>query len=87
MKNIDHNLFSHVVIPPPHANIEDLTPSDYQNKEVLLGKPTLDTTKVLITMGVKEVFKQVDRFDSELVMLRKQNELWRGYLHEVVGPH
>lgn len=39
----------------------------------------------MITIGVKEVFRQLDGNESELVMLGKQNELLRGYLHEIVG--
>lgn len=28
----------------------------------------------------------MDRYESKLIMSRKQNELLRGYLHEVMGP-
>ncbi len=62
-----------------------LSPKDYQIREVLLGRPTVDTTKVLITMGIKEVFRHMDERESKLIILRRKNELMRGYLLGVVG--
>ncbi len=55
MKNQDQDFLAHIVIPPPHANIKQLNPKDYQIKEVMLGKSMVDTTKVMITMAMKEV--------------------------------
>ena len=52
MKNQDQDFLAHIAIPPPNANTKDMTPNDYQIKEVILGRTTIDTTKVLITMGV-----------------------------------
>ena len=69
MKNQDQDFLSHIVIPPLHADNKDLTPKDYQIKEVLLGRPIVDTTKVLITRGIKEVFRHMDRDESELIIL------------------
>ncbi len=48
--------------------------------------PTLDTTKVLITMSMKEVFKDMNRNEYDLLMLWKKHELMRGYLYGIVGP-
>lgn len=52
----------------------------------MLGRPTIDTTKVMITMGMKEVFRHMERVESELIALRKKNELLRGHLDEIVRP-
>ena len=68
-QNQDQDFLAHISIPPPHVDIEDLTPKDYQIREVLLGKPMVDTTKVLITMGIKEAFRHMDEDESKLVML------------------
>lgn len=40
----------------------------------------------MITTVVKKVFKHLDRNESELVMLRKQIDLRRGYLHGAMDP-
>lgn len=74
------------MIPPSHADTKELTPKDFQIKEVILGKPTVDMVKILITMGLKNVFSHLDGDDSELIMLKNKNELLRGYLTKVVGP-
>ena len=71
MKNQDYDLLAHIAIPPPHANTEESTPKYYQIKEVMLGRPTVDTAKVMITTGMKEVFKHMDRDEYELLMLQK----------------
>ena len=59
MKNRDHDLLAHIVIPSPHAKTKDLTPKDYQITEVPLGNPIVDMTKVIITTGIKKVFKNL----------------------------
>ena len=33
MKNQDQDLLAHIIILPPHANTEELIPTDYQMKE------------------------------------------------------
>lgn len=86
MKNLDQDLLAHIAIPPPYVETEDLTPKDYQIKEVLLGNPTIDMAKVMITMGVREVFRKFDENENELIKLHKENELLRGYLHGIVAP-
>ena len=55
-------------------------------EEVILGKPTKDTTKALITLGLKHIFKKVDEGEEEIQILRKQNKVLSGYVWEVVGP-
>lgn len=39
MSDQNHEFFTHVAIPPLHANIEDLTPKYYQIKEFFLENP------------------------------------------------
>lgn len=73
-------------MPPPHIDVEELTPRDYQVREIVLGKPTLDTAKLLVTTGMKEVFKNLEQDEEELITLQKKNEILKGYLNEVVGP-
>lgn len=85
MKNQDQDLLAHIAIPPPHADTEELTPKDYQIKEIMLGRPMVDTAKAMIITGIKEVFIHMDKDESKLLLLRKQNEFLRGYLHGVVG--
>lgn len=72
--NSDHNqdFFSQVAIPPLDADVEDLTPHDYQIREVILGKPTLDTTKLMVTMGMKEVFRSLEWEGVELITLQRK---------------
>ena len=65
----------HIAIPPPHADTEQLTPKDYQIKEVIMGKPKVHTTKVMISMRMKEVFRCVDQDESKLIALWKYNKL------------
>lgn len=69
MSDQEKDLFSHVAIPPSQSNIEELTPQDYQIKEVMLGKPTLDTTKLIVTIGMKEVFRSLEQDGAELITL------------------
>lgn len=85
MKNQDQDLLGHITIPP-HVDTKELIPKDYQMKEIILGKPTMDTMKVLITIGLKKVFKYMDRDELDPIILQKKNDLLRGYLNEMVGP-
>ena len=52
----------------------------------MLENPTLDTTRLIVTMGIKEVFKSLDKEGVELKTLCRKNEILRGYLAKVVGP-
>ena len=73
-------------IHPLDADVEDLTPQDYQIREVMLGKPTLNTARLMVTIGIKEVFRSLEQEGIELIMLHRQNEILKGYLAKVVGP-
>lgn len=48
--NSDQNedLFAQMAIPPPDVDVEDLTLNDYQIREFMLRKPTLDTAKQMV---------------------------------------
>ena len=74
-----------MAIPPLGVDVEDLGPQDYHIREVMLGKLTLDTAKLMITMGMKKVFKSLEQEGVELRTLCRQNEILRGYLAKVVG--
>ena len=52
----------------------------------MLGKLALETTKLMVTTGMKEVFRSLEKDGAELITLRQQNEILKGYLSEVVGP-
>ena len=82
----NQDLFAQVAIPPPDVDVENLGPQDYQIKEVMLGKPTLDTTRLMVTMGIKEVSKILEQEGAKLRTLCRKNEILRGYLAEVIGP-
>ena len=49
----------------------------------MLGKPTRDTARQMITMGVKEVLKHMEQDEIEI---QRKVEILKGYLAEVVGP-
>lgn len=55
-------------------------------KETVLWNLKMDTSKFLITTGLKLVFSHQDKSESKKFVLRKQNKLLRGYLNEIVGP-
>lgn len=69
MRNQDQELLAHIVIPPPHTDIEELTLKDYQIKEVMLRRPTVDITNMMITASMKEVFQHMDKDESKLIMV------------------
>lgn len=64
MSDQNQDLFSHVAIPPLHVDIEDLTPKDYQIREVVPGKSTVDTAILMVTMGIKEVFRHLEQDET-----------------------
>ena len=45
LKNHDQDLLAHIAIPLPHVDIEYLTPKNYEIKEIVLGKPTVENNK------------------------------------------
>ena len=81
----NQDLFDQVAIPPLDTDVESLGPQDYQIREVILGNPMLDTDRLMVTMGINEVFKSLEKEGAELKTLRRKNEILRGYLAKVVG--
>ena len=71
MSDSNYDLLSNLALPPPQSNFEELTPRDYQIWEVMLGKPTLETTKLMVTIGMKEVFRSLEQDGVELITLQK----------------
>ena len=57
---LEQYFLTQVAIPPSDADTQSLGPQDYQIREVMLGKATLDTAKLMVTMGIKEVFKSME---------------------------
>lgn len=52
MSDQNWDLFSHVAIPPLQTNFEELTPRDYQIREAMFRKSTLDIAKLMVTTGI-----------------------------------
>ena len=42
-------------------DIRTVAASDFRIEEVILGKLTKDTTQVLATLGIKQMFTQIDK--------------------------
>lgn len=71
MNNKDQDLLAHIFIHFPHSDTKQLTLKYYQIKEVMLGRPKVDTAKVMITIGMKEVSKHMDKDELEIIILQK----------------
>ncbi len=69
--NKEQDLVAHIAIPPPHGDASTIQASDFQMQEVILGKPTKDTTKEMTTLGLKHIFRQLDEGEEEIQFLRK----------------
>ena len=69
-----------VAIPPLDAYVEFLCPQDSQIIEVMLNKPTLDISRLMVTMGIKGVFKSLEKRGAKNITLHRKNEILRGYL-------
>lgn len=52
MKNQYQDLLTHIFIPPAHAKTKEMTLKDNKIKKVMLGRPTVDITKIMITIGM-----------------------------------
>ena len=58
-----------MAIPPNNVDTESLSAQDYQVKEVILGRPTWDTTRIMVTMEIKEFFRNMEQEEEELCTL------------------
>ena len=52
--------------PLEGTDIEAVSLEDYEVKDVMLGKPTWDSTQQMMTMGVKEVLRHMKHDEIEL---------------------
>ena len=62
----DQDLFAQVAIPLDNIDTKILGAQDHQIKEVILGRPTLDTTILMVTMGIKGVFRNMEQEETKL---------------------
>ena len=60
--------------------------SNFQMDEVILWRTTKDTTKALTTLGIKHVFKKNVKIEEEIYIMRRYNDVFMGYVWDVVGP-
>ena len=61
LSDLNQDLFSHVALPPLQSNIEELTPHDYKIWEVMLEKPTLEKTKLMVTTRMRKFLEAWNR--------------------------
>ncbi len=52
----------------------------------MLGKPTWDASQLMVTMGIKEIMKNMGEDEMEIQALQRKVEILKGYLAKVVGP-
>lgn len=50
-------------------DVESLGPKDYELKNVMLGKPTWDASRLMVTMGIKEIMKNMGEDEMEIQTL------------------
>ena len=55
-----------VVVPPGDTDVESLDPKDYEVKNVFLGRPTRDASRLMVTMGIKELMKDMGEDEIEI---------------------
>ena len=62
----NQELFAQVARPPEGTDAKFVSLEDYEVKDIVLGKPTWDTTRQMITMGVKDVLKHMEWDEIEI---------------------
>ena len=65
----NQDLFAQVAHPPESANADAISLKDYKLKDIMLGRPTRDTTQQMMSMGIKEVLKHMEQDEIEIQML------------------
>ena len=55
------DLIAQIAISPPHTKIDIIAATDFQIQEINLSKPTKDTSQALATLGIKQMFTQIDK--------------------------
>ena len=62
----NQDLFAQVAHPPKGTNTDVVSFEDYELKYDMLGKPTRDTARQMMSMGVKEVLKHMEQDEVEI---------------------
>ena len=62
----NQDLFAQVALPLEGTDAEAISLEDYEVKDVMLGKPTWDSSQQIMTMGVKEVLKHMEQDEIEI---------------------
>lgn len=65
------DLNTQITIPPLHTNISMVAAENFKIEEVILGKPTKDTMQVLATLGIKQLFTQIEKCEKYIQILRR----------------
>ena len=65
----NQELFAQVVVPPKDIDVERLGPQDNELNEVMLGRPTQDSIGLIMTIGVKQVLKNMEQDEAKLQTL------------------
>ena len=64
----NQDLFAKVAHPPKGVDAA-VSVKDYEVKDIMLGRPTRDTARQMITMGVKEILKHMEHDEIEIQTL------------------
>ena len=67
----NQDLFTQVAHPSKGADVEPICVEDYEVKEIMLGRPTRDIARQMMTMGVKEVLKHMEQDEIEIQTLQR----------------
>ena len=62
----NQDLFAQVALPLEGIHTKSVNLEDYEVKDVMLERPTWDSTRQIMTMGVKEVLKNMEQDEIEL---------------------
>ena len=62
----NQDLFPQVAHPPKGTHIDVVSLEDYEVKDIMLGRPTRDTARQMMSVGVKEVLKHMEHDEIEI---------------------
>ena len=65
----NQDLFAQVAHPPKGTYAESVSLEDYEVKDIMLGRPTWDTARQMMTMGVKDILKHMEQDEIEIQTL------------------
>lgn len=58
--------FAQVVVPHGDTDVESLGPKDYELNFFFLGKSTWDASRLMVTVGIKEIMKNMGEDEMEI---------------------